>query len=136
MKKLTLLLLTGLLALPVIATPADDVADHEGWMKTAQATVGSVRKNLQTPAAEEAAKDAQKLVELFKNIEGFWAKRKVEDAVGWAKQAQTAAGEVAKAAQANDLAKAGESMRGVMGTCMACHNAHRERLPDGSFKIK
>ena len=47
MKKLLALLLAGLFSLAVVAMPLDEEADHAAWMKTTQATVGSLRKNAQ-----------------------------------------------------------------------------------------
>jgi hypothetical protein len=31
---------------------------------------------------------------------------------------------------------AGQATQKLSGTCAACHTAHRDRLPDGTFKIK
>src|SRR5262245_38005574 len=134
MKKLIALLLTGLFSLGAAAMSIDDEQEHVGWMKSTQATVGSLRKNLSEKQTEAAGKDAAKLSEIFKNVEAFYLKRKWDDAVGWAKQAQTAASDIAKAGDNAEAAAPG--MKNLMGACNACHTAHREKLPEGGYKIK
>lgn len=134
--KLSLVLLFAVFT-AVAATPRiQDEQDYSSVMKSVQATVGSLRKNLEAKAAEDVAKDAGKLEEAFKKSEEFWAKRKTEDAIKWSQQAQAAAKEVGAAAKGGDLEKAAASMRGVMGSCAGCHGAHREKLPEGGYKIK
>lgn len=119
-----------------LATPAQDEKEYEAWMKATGATVGSLRKNIEAKSNDGAAQDAEKLAEIFKKVEGFWQARKTEDAVKWSQQAHTAAKEVSAAAKGGDFDKAGASMKSMMGNCAACHTAHREKLPDGSYKIK
>jgi cytochrome c556 len=134
--KLSLVLLFAVFT-AVAATPRiQDEQEYSGLMKSVQATVGSIRKNLEAKAAEDVAKDAGKLEEAFKKSEEFWTKRKTEDAIKWSQQSQAAAKEVGAAAKGGDWEKAAASMRGVMGGCAGCHGAHREKLPEGGYKIK
>ena len=116
--------------------PLQDEKEYEGWMKTTGATVGSMRKNVEAKANDAAAQDAEKLAEVFKKVEGFWQARKTEDAVIWSQQAQTAAKEISTAAKGGDFEKAGVSMKSLMVNCASCHTAHREKLPEGGYKIK
>lgn len=74
--------------------------------------------------------------DVFKKCEEFWTKRNTEDAIKWSQQAQTAAKEIVDAAKGSDLEKAAASLKSLMGNCSACHNAHRERLAGGGYKIK
>ncbi len=134
--KLIIVLLLGSCFTLALALPSQDEKEYEGWMKTTGANVGSLRKNLEGKMNEGAAQDAQKLAETFKKVEGFWQARKTEDAVKWAQQAQTAANEIAAAAKGGDSEKAGASLKTLMSACSACHTAHRERLPEGGYKIK
>ncbi|HEY7446400.1 MAG TPA: hypothetical protein VH701_28515, partial [Vicinamibacterales bacterium] len=62
--------------------------------------------------------------------------RKAEDAIASARTAVAAAGNAAKAAAANNMTALAEATKVLNGTCMGCHNAHRERLPDGTYRIK
>lgn len=137
MKLMKLLLVLLLAVFTVFAAPrAQEDAEHAGWMKTIQAATGSIRKNIEGKAADDIVKDAAKIEDAFKKSEGFWAKRKTDDAVKWSQQAQAAAKEIAGAAKDGDMEKVSTSLRSLMGNCAACHGAHREKLPEGGYKIK
>jgi cytochrome c556 len=134
--KLSLVLLLAVFTAFAATPQTPEEQEFAGWMKTAQATAGSLRKNIEAKAAEDVTKDAAKMEEVFKKTEEFWTKRKTEDAVKWSQQAHAAAKEVAESAKMGDWEKASTSLRSLMGNCAACHNAHRERLPEGGYKIK
>jgi cytochrome c556 len=42
----------------------------------------------------------------------------------------------AKAAEGNDAAATGVAVKSLQGACKACHDVHREQLPDKTYKIK
>jgi cytochrome c556 len=134
--KLVIALLLGSFGVFALAAPSQDEKEFEGWMKATGATVGSLRKNVEGKTNEGAAQDAEKLAGIFKSVEGFWQARKTEDAVKWSQQAQTVANEIAAAAKGGESEKAVASLKTLMSTCSACHTAHRERLPEGGYKIK
>jgi len=137
MKLMNLLLVPLLAVFTVFGAPqAQEDEEHAVWMKTIQATTGSLRKNIEGKVSDNITKDAAKIEEVFKKCEEFWAKRKTEDAIKWSQQAQASAKEIADAAKGGDMEKASTSMRSLMGSCSACHGAHRERLPEGGYKIK
>jgi cytochrome c556 len=117
-------------------TQSADEQEYEKWMKTVNATVGSLRTNIQGKLPDAAAKDAATLAEIFKKSEEFWKGRKKDDAVEWSKKAAAAAAEIETAAKANDFDKAGTSARGMMGNCAGCHNAYREKIPEGGYRFK
>ena len=73
---------------------------------------------------------------LFKNIHTYWADKKVEDATTASQTAVTSLQAVQKALTANDMTAAETARASLAGTCMACHTAHREKLPEGGFRIK
>ena len=133
MRKTVLTLATLLLA---STSFAQDEADFSKWMKSIGGTMGSMRKHFEAKEAEDAAKDAEKVSSLFKDVEGYYAKTSTADAVKWAHDAQLAANETAEAAKSNDLEKAGLSAKKIGGTCMPCHSAHREKLEAGGYKMK
>jgi cytochrome c556 len=117
-------------------TQSADEQEYEKWMKTVNATVGSLRTNIQGKVPEAAAKDAATLAEIFKKSEEFWKGRKKDDAVEWSKKAAAAAAEIEAAAKANDFDKAGTSARAMMGNCAGCHTAYREKNPEGGYRFK
>ena len=124
------------LASPAAQRKEISEADYEKIMKEVLPTYQSLRKNLDGKMTAEATKDAKRLQELFKDVEGFWAARKTEDAIGFAKSAAAGAETASKAVAANDFAKALEAHKSLQGTCKSCHDAHRERLPAGGYRIK
>jgi len=134
--KLLLVLVISVFTVFAAAPRAQEEEEHAGWMKAVQSTSGKLRTNIGSKAADDVAKDAAKMEELFKKCEEFWTKRNTEDAVKWSQQAQASAKEIAEAAKGGDMDKASASFKTLMGSCTACHGAHRERAPEGGYKIK
>jgi cytochrome c556 len=135
MKVTIVLLFVAVVSFGSLRQSADE-AEYTNWMKTVNATMGSLRNNIQGKVSDGAAKDAAILVDVFKKSEAFWKARKKDDAVEWSKNAATAAGEVEAAAKASDFEKAGTSLRAVFGNCAGCHNAYREKTPEGGYRFK
>src|SRR5262249_48609872 len=135
MKLLVVLLFAAFTSFGWLTQSADE-QEYGKWMKTVNATMGSLRTNVQGKNADETAKAAATLVDVFKKSEDFWKGRKKDDAAEWSKKAWTAAGEVEAAAKANDFDKAMASMRNIGGTCAACHTAYREGSRETGYKFK
>ena len=115
-------LLAGQVSLPAL----------EPCLRAAQ----ELRKNLDAKNYEGVATNAATLKTLFANTQSFWEARKMEDAVGFAKGGAKAATDLEAAAKArNDEAVASQG-KTLLATCKTCHDAHRERLPDGTSEIK
>ena len=115
---------------------ADDQADFVAWMKTTGGTVGKLRKEIEAKAFPDAAKDAATLQEVFKHVEDYFAKTNTDDAVKMAQASHAAATKLAEAAAASDADGAAAGLKAVQGSCGGCHMAHREKLPEGGYKIK
>ncbi|HEY2905348.1 MAG TPA: hypothetical protein VGJ29_05560 [Vicinamibacterales bacterium] len=105
-------------------------------MKDTNAANSSVRKNVEAKDFDAVAKDAATLKELFSTTEEFWTKRNAEDAVTAAKAAVKSATDLETAAKAKDAAAVADAAKAVNAACKTCHDAHRERLPDGTSEIK
>lgn len=105
-------------------------------MKDTNAAAQSLRKSVEAKDYDAVAKDAATLKGLFSTTEEFWTKRNTEDAVAAAKAAVKAATDLETAAKAKDAAAVGDAAKAVNATCKTCHDAHRERLPDGTSEIK
>lgn len=133
--KRTLLVLACISALGLTALAQDDAA-YQGWMKTVGATGGSLRKNLEAKNADGASADAKKLQDVFVHVHDYWSKKGVDDAMKLAMTASSAYGDVAQFASAGKFDEASDSLKKASATCGACHSAHREKAPDGSWKIK
>src|SRR5215471_17241723 len=133
MRKVSLLIgICMLVALTLLA----QAPDLSPIMKDVAATQNSLRMNLMNNAAAEVAKDAAKLQEDFTKAMGFFKAMKAQDAVDAAKGNVEAAGEIVKAAKANNLDAAKASAGTIQKSCKNCHDVHREQLPDKTFKFK
>jgi hypothetical protein len=110
--------------------------DYSKVMKEIGSRAQALRKNVEVGNIAGAAEEAARLEVLFKDSSTFWEARKIEDAISAAKTAVTAAANATKAASANNLTALAEATKVLNGTCTGCHNAHRERLPDGTYRVK
>ena len=126
-------LCAALALLPLLQ--AQDDADFQKEMKVIDEHAGVLRK-MPARTVPEAAERADKIAALYGNMKTFWAKRNVSDAVKFSEDGQTAAVQLASAAKAADGEKAEAAFKALSGTCRGCHTAHREKLPDGTYKIK
>jgi cytochrome c556 len=115
---------------------ADDQAEFSAWMKTTGGTVGKLRKEIDAKAFPDAAKDAATLHDVFKHVEEYFSKTHTDDAVQMAQAASATAQKLADAAAASDGDGAAASLKSLQGMCGGCHMAHREKLPEGGYKIK
>jgi cytochrome c556 len=134
MKKKTALL-SLFLGICTLALAQDDDA-YKALMKSLPPAVGGMRKNLEAKDHAAVAAEAKKVETAFGQSAEYWTKKGVTDAAGWSKDAQAAAAKVAAAATAGDAEGATAALKGVTGSCKGCHDAHREKAADGSYKIK
>jgi cytochrome c556 len=76
------------------------------------------------------------LKQAFAETETFWKAKSKTDAIGWAADARKQVDLVEHAATAAkfDDAKAPAATLGQ--SCASCHGAYRERLEDGTYRIK
>lgn len=111
-------------------------AEYATHMKEIGQLNGTLNKSIKGGLAEDATKAATRLEVLFKNIHSYWNMKKVEDATTAAQTAVTSLQAVQKALAANDMAAAETARASFAGTCMTCHTAHREKLPEGGWRIK
>ena len=111
-------------------------ADYAIHMKEIGQLNGVLNKSIKGGMADEASKAAMRMEVLFKNVHAYWVAKKVDDATTAAQTAVTSLQAAQKALTANDMTAA-ETARATLGAqCMACHTAHREKLPEGGFRIK
>jgi hypothetical protein len=118
-----------------LALPAQENETLEGWMKATGASLGALRK-LEKKTGPEAITNAEKLGGIYENMISFWRQRNADDAVKLSTEGKAAAVELASAAHADDADKAAAAFARLGGTCKPCHEAHREKTPEGKYKIK
>ena len=121
------------LALTLVAQAPQDLSPI---MKDVAATQNSLRMSLMNNAAADVEKDAAKLQDDFTKAMGFFKAMKAQDAVDLAKANVEAAGEIVKAAKANNLDAAKAPAGSIQKSCKNCHDVHREQLPDKTYKFK
>lgn len=122
-------------ALAAFSVSAQDDGAFQKDMKSIDQHAAVLRK-LPAKTGEEAAMNADRLANLYGSMKSFWTGRNVEDAAKWSDEGRSAAMELASAAKAGDSAKADTAFKSLSGTCRSCHTAHREKLADGTYKIK
>ena len=136
MRKASVLIGICMLAAVAFTLAAQAPSDLSPIMKDVGATSGKMRMDLMAGNAADVAADAQKLQQDFTQAEGFFKAMKAQDAVDAAKANADAAGEVMKAAKAGNLDAAKAPAGTINKSCKACHDVHREALPDKTFKFK
>ena len=105
-------------------------------MQSNRMTLPSLNMNVMAKNAAGATADAEKLQQNFTQAGDIFKALKSDDAVGIAKAQATDAAAVAKAVKANDWDTATTTAGAIQKRCGTCHMAHREQLPDKSFKFK
>lgn len=130
---MTIILIAGLFA---AFTSSAQKKPYDQLMKEIAQSFASLKKNLDASAAEAAAADAAKLEGLFRETEAFWAPFKTKDALDAAKGAREAVSTAGAAAREKNIQKAQTSYAGVGKYCTGCHNAHREQMPDKTYRIR
>jgi cytochrome c556 len=119
--------------------PPPMTADEEAFqklMKQVGSSNGALRKAIEGSDAKVAAEHSATLKKTFAEVEAFWRARRKGDAVDLAQNARKQAEQIERAVAANKWDDV-KSHAGTLGkSCQACHEAHRERFDDGSFRIK
>ena len=111
-------------------------ADYDKLMKQIGPTFQNLQKDNSTMNHSQGVKDAQMLSDSFKQVQAYWEAKNADDAVGFAKNAIAMADATVIASQSMDMATLGDAQKTLASTCQSCHTAHRDKLPDGTYKIK
>jgi hypothetical protein len=114
-------------SLPASEEPPDF---HRKWMKDSGELVGNLRKGV------DIEQSALKLEAIYKEVEGFWAKRPSDVAVKSCRDAQSASRDIVNAARANDKAGISAGMKSLGASCKSCHDVHREKISETEYRIK
>jgi hypothetical protein len=120
---------------PMMKTTITSLADYSAKMKEIGSNNGMLGKAIQSGAAADAGKASAQLETLFKDVQAYWAAKKVDDATTFAANAVAAAQAISKAAAANDMMAATDARAKLASQCMGCHTAHREKT-DAGFIMK
>lgn len=118
---------------------AADTIDETQFQKSMK-EVGRIAKGFKDKAQAKDAlaveKDSTRVAEIYTQMSGFWKARHTENATKWSESSAAAAKATAAAAKAGDWDKVKTNWNVVNKNCKDCHDAHREKLPDGAYRIK
>ena len=114
---------------------AQEDAEFSKSMKTIGKNMNAL-KGMEMKTGPEAADSAAKIAAAYKVTEAYWTKNNVTDAAKWTQEASGFADDLAAAAKAGEQEKAAAAYKSLGGTCKGCHDAHREKVGEGSYKIK
>lgn len=113
--------------------PAQDEAELEKLMKQVGDASGRIRKSTDL---NETAKDAELISKLLKESSSFWMKHSKDDATKWSTEGSSGAKDLAAAAASGNKEAVAVASKSMGAACQACHKVYRERLPDGTYKLK
>src|SRR5437763_1734674 len=118
-----------------IAVVAEENPEFVTWMKTTKTATDDLKK-MEQKTGEQAMRRAERLGTVYESMIAFWRQRNAADAVKWSEEGKAAALQLATAAYAGEGEKAKAALDAVNNGCKSCHDAHREKIADGKYKIK
>jgi hypothetical protein len=105
-------------------------------MKAIQPAVTALRSGLDKPDAAQLKDQAAILKKSFTDVEAFFKSRGTADAIGWSGESLKHIATI----EAGIAATRWEDVKAAAGSlqqlCTQCHTQHRERMEDGSYRIK
>jgi cytochrome c556 len=119
--------------------PPPMTADEERFdalMKRIGPAFTAVRQSVTAASGGTAAGDAAALSAAFREVETFWQGRDSEDARRWAAEARAQAASLEQAVATGRWDDATAAAGALQQACSACHRAYRQRLDDGSYRIR
>ena len=128
-------LLIGVSTLALRAESLDDAA-FKKLMKEVGGAAKRFKGGVESKDGAQVSKDAARVSEIYKQMAPFWKERKSDKGVKWSDESSIAAAALADSAKKGEWDTVKINMQGVMKNCKACHDAHREKLDDGGYRIK
>jgi cytochrome c556 len=128
--------MTSLLCLAAgLAVVAEENTEFVGWMKATKTATDDLKK-MEQKTGEQAVRRAEKIGSAYENMIAYWRQRNATDAVKLSEEGKAAALELATSAYSGNAEKAKASLEAVNNTCKSCHDAHREKIAEGKYRIK
>lgn len=112
---------------------ADEMSDP---MKKIGGAFGGTRKASEAKDYQAIADHAVVIEKGFADTLDGWKKRNQTDAIEWTEEAIAGAKALKVAADAKDDAGIRTASGRIGATCKSCHTTRREKLEDGTYKIK
>jgi cytochrome c556 len=105
-------------------------------MKTIGPAVAALRTAVQGSNADIVLQNAVKLRPAFTQTETIWDGLGQSAAAEWAREALAHSASIERAAAAGNWDAVKSSAAGLNQLCQNCHGVYRERLEDGTFRMK
>ena len=115
---------------------AQTMDEYSGWMKSNATGVADLNKNLAAKAGDAAVMDTKMLQENMAKVLIYWQRKDISDGVRFAQDTEYGFRDVGLLASQGKFDEASAALKKTQANCAGCHMAHREKAPDGSFKIK
>lgn len=125
-----------LLSAALVLSPALFADELHEEMEAVGKAVGVLRKAVPAKSMADVSTAAQQIADLLPKSLPVWEKRGFADATKWTKESIDLAKELKMAADAGHAEHVSMVFGKLGGLCKTCHEAHREKLPDGKYKIK
>jgi hypothetical protein len=120
---------------PIPPMTADDLVLQKIMTKLPPAQ-GAVRKSLDSKDMAGAKEQATILKGAFTEIEAFFKTKNNQEALKWAGEGKNHAEAILVNLGLNNIEAAKTSITPLGSTCASCHGKYRERMEDGTFRIK
>lgn len=111
-------------------------AAYASVMKQVAAANTALRKAIEASDTNLAHEQATALKQAFAQTVSFWKARGKTDATTWAGDARKLVESIDAAAAGGKWDEVKASASSLGQTCQSCHGAYRERLDDGTYRIK
>jgi hypothetical protein len=119
---------------PVPLTPEEQA--FRTLMTQINPASAALRTGVTASDAAASKQRAAELKKLFTDVQAFFKTKNMADAAGWAADAMKAADAADAAATASKWPEATAAAASLNQTCTQCHSAYRERLDDGTYRLK
>lgn len=137
MRKVSILIgLCTIVALTLTITGQQQPQDLSPVMRDVAHSVQELNRGMAAGGAPIVVMEAQNLFQQFTKAQAFFRAQKAQDAVDLAGLQIRSATAIMEAAQSNNLDGVKAPIKAMMGRCATCHMAHREQLPDKTFRFK
>jgi hypothetical protein len=120
---------------PIPPMTADDLTLQKIMTKLPPAQ-GAVRKALDGKDLASTKEQATVLKDAFTQIEAFFKAKNNEEATKWATEGKNHADAILMNIGLNNVEAAKTSITPLGGTCASCHGKYRERMDDGTFRLR
>ena len=120
---------------PIPPMTADDLTLQKIMTKLPPAQ-GAVRKSLDSKDVAGSKEQATILKNAFTEIEAFWKAKGNEEATKWATEGKNHADSILVNLNMNNIEAAKTSITPLGATCASCHGKYRDRMEDGTFRIR